>query len=423
MSPDIHPQPQPQTPETPALKRRGRGRPTKTEKLIRYLHDPFLYKKKPPRTKKLRGQDVTLLKLGLRGINYGLDNWACLPKHTPNLYKIWLEMGQVCYNKEHPYYEVIGRHGVLVCEDWRHGHDYKQFEAWAKEAGFYNNQKPPCQTLCRHDAFGDFSPANCYWGDYREAAPILYRGYTIDRWCYDRREISAEAVRRRIDRGWAVSDAFKFGRKKGKKRMTNPKEILFAEALDAMSKRIQWLESENKASREVLDRLCKVILPQLVSTVRELKEGRCCCSSANLTLASTPPTPELAQRMPSPVMSYIPTRIKTSYKTWCDIFNLRLNSGKNDREISRELGIPYSTVRKYLYWTPEKVQDYREREYVNQDALADMLEIERRVFGEEALTPETPETPETPCWENDSLGRLLHFNRMLSKNKKYIDSE
>jgi len=422
MSPDIHPPSQTPTPEAPALKRRGRGRPTKTEKLIRYLHDPFLYKKKPPRVKKLRGRDVTLLKLGISGVNYGLDNWACLPKHTPDLYKIWLEMGQVCYNKEHPYYEAIGRHGVLVCEEWRHERDYKQFEAWAKESGFYNNQKLPCRTLCRHDAFGDFSPANCWWGDYREAAPILYRGYTIDRWCYDRREISAEAVRRRIDRGWAVSDAFKFERKKGKKRMTNPKEILFAEALDAMSKRIQWLESENKASRELLNRLCKVILPQLVNTIRELKESRsgCRCNSGDGAAQ--------AQRIPSPVMSYIPTRIKTSYKTWYDIFNLRLNLGKNDREISRELGIPYSTVRKYLYWTPEKVQDYREREYVNQDTPTDMLETERRVFGDEALIPEAMPAkfgqPESdPIEDKKDPAKFGQPESDPIEDKKDIDSE
>ena len=331
------------------LPKRGRGRPTRAERLMRYILDPILHKTLCPvriKIKKRNRLSSAFLKLGIKGINYGLDSWVCYPEKMPVLYRIWLEMKFVCYNKYHPYYDVIGRRKIIVCNDWVY--DYGRFYAWALSSGYYKSSR----VLCRRDIYQDYSPENCYWGSRYRVMPVIYKGYTIQKWCLEHREISEVAIKDRLNRGWTVADAFTSERKKGRRSMPDPKEILFAETLDAMSKRIQKLE-------EALGKVCQVWIPQLVASIKEIKDE----VSGD------------GQRQPPP------SRRETSYSSWYEIHRRKLDMGLNDREISRQLGIPYATVRKYTTWSPAQVDMKRKREFGGQEVSLEMLEMERKVFG------------------------------------------
>lgn len=141
--------------------------------------------------------------------------------------------------------------------------------------------------------------------------------------------------------------------------------ILMAQEMDRLDVRIRRLENDNAEIKEAIDKICKVWFPQLVSNIKELK-----ALSAQIPKAAviTPQPPVMA-------------RIETSYSTWCEIQRLKEERGRSDMSISRTLGIPYSTVRKYRSWTKDVVEKKRITQYQN-NPPEKMLQIERQVFND-----------------------------------------
>lgn len=78
-------------------------------------------------------------------------------KGKKSFYVTWTSMMHRCYRAKDASYENYGGRGIIVCDEW---HDYKQFEAWAKQT---NPTKDKSLSLDRIDCNGNYEPLNCRW--------------------------------------------------------------------------------------------------------------------------------------------------------------------------------------------------------------------------------------------------------------------
>lgn len=120
-------------------------------------------------------------------------------------YRSWKSMMSRCYSEKDIGWKHYGGRGIGVCDRW---HDFLNF---ASDMG----QPPKGMSIDRIDPDGDYGPGNCRWADRltqsnnrRSNVRLYFRGkeMTIAEWA---REIgvSAETLKRRIDKGWPTEDA------------------------------------------------------------------------------------------------------------------------------------------------------------------------------------------------------------------------
>lgn len=69
------------------------------------------------------------------------------------LKSVWQGVKSRCYVKDNPAYKDYGAKGVRLCDDW---HDFKSFELWAIENGYYVGSH-----ISRIDHSCNYSPENC----------------------------------------------------------------------------------------------------------------------------------------------------------------------------------------------------------------------------------------------------------------------
>lgn len=194
----------------PPVRRHKRGRRPKTRVVLdRILEAVWEVIPPPPVGRIDLGKraclDLRFLRLGICGINYHSSPVGALPPPpVPRLYRIWLEMLEVCKDREHPYFILIGKRHVIVCNDWVYR--YRSFETWAMDNGYMEFGESG--VLCRHDHLGDFTPENCYWGPPEVGALVLYKRCDIHTWCAKHPDMDEDVIRARLDQGWPVSRAF-----------------------------------------------------------------------------------------------------------------------------------------------------------------------------------------------------------------------
>lgn len=79
------------------------------------------------------------------------------------LYIIWSHMKQRCYNPNSNKYNLYGKRGITVCDEWKASFDC--FKNWAIMNGY--NEK---LTLDRKNYNGNYESSNCRWITMKEQA-------------------------------------------------------------------------------------------------------------------------------------------------------------------------------------------------------------------------------------------------------------
>ena len=97
-----------------------------------------------------------------------------------NLYHIYNNMKQRCFNKNRPDYKWYGKEGKIICDEWLGRKGFLNFKKWAIENGYKKGL-----TLDRIDFNGNYEPSNCRWVDIivqknntRRNHFITYKGET-----------------------------------------------------------------------------------------------------------------------------------------------------------------------------------------------------------------------------------------------------
>ena len=130
------------------------------------------------------------------------------PSHH-RLYHIWFDMKRRCYQKQNKRWDKYGGRGIKVCPEWLN--DFQAFFDWAMANGYADSL-----TIDRIDRNGDYSPDNCRWADKFQQANnrsnnhyITYHGETKTMMDWSKEiGMSYTTLRRRINSGWNVVDAF-----------------------------------------------------------------------------------------------------------------------------------------------------------------------------------------------------------------------
>lgn len=112
-----------------------------------------------------------------------------------------------CYNPKVKWYSEYGGRGIKVCRRWR-----KSYRDFLADMG----RKPtPSHTLERVDNDGDYEPGNVIWATRKQQAQNtrnvanarrLTLTLTLQHWS-EISGVTAETIRKRLDRGWKPHDA------------------------------------------------------------------------------------------------------------------------------------------------------------------------------------------------------------------------
>jgi hypothetical protein len=127
-------------------------------------------------------------------------------------YGSWALMKSRCYSPRNPQFEYYGGRGIKVCDRWRNGEDGRWgFDCFVDDMG----PRPEGKTLDRIDGSKGYEPENCRWATPMEQAfnrhntiLITFRSQalTVAQWSRIL-GISANMIRKRIDRGWDIEKA------------------------------------------------------------------------------------------------------------------------------------------------------------------------------------------------------------------------
>jgi len=175
---------------------------------------PVLRYGKPIRRSYVRchcGRELTVLNSNL----YTGATASCGCSHTKHghgrahsgTYQSWAAMIQRCTNSNCQVWKHYGGRGITVCDRWRNS-----FEAFLRDMG----ERPAHLTLERLDNSKGYSPDNCAWRTRREQSRnqrsnrvFTVAGVTA---CLtelaERFGVNRDTVKRRLQRGWLVEDAF-----------------------------------------------------------------------------------------------------------------------------------------------------------------------------------------------------------------------
>ena len=102
------------------------------------------------------------------------------------LYNIYNNMKQRCYNKNRPDYKWYGNENKTIYSQWLGKNGFVNFQKWANENGYKEGL-----TIDRIDTKGNYEPSNCRWvsnivqkNNTRRTHYITYNGetHTIAEW-------------------------------------------------------------------------------------------------------------------------------------------------------------------------------------------------------------------------------------------------
>lgn len=119
----------------------------------------------------------------------------------------WVHARGRCYNPRNAKFRRYGGRGIVMCDRWR-----ESFEAFLADMG-------PCPegySLNRIDNDGPYAPENCEWAtavtqsnNRRTSARVTFDGATRTVAEWERRlGWRPGALKRRMQRGWTLHDAF-----------------------------------------------------------------------------------------------------------------------------------------------------------------------------------------------------------------------
>ena len=125
-------------------------------------------------------------------------------------YKNWIGVLMRCYNKNNLEYHNYGGRGIIVCDEWKNS--FSCFYNWCKNKYFENAQ------LNRINNDGNYEPDNCRFVTPKEnnrnkrnnrLVDINGRGISVAEACeIFNSPINSNEVRRRLNKGWDVKNAF-----------------------------------------------------------------------------------------------------------------------------------------------------------------------------------------------------------------------
>ena len=125
------------------------------------------------------------------------------------LYHIWFDMKRRCYQKQNKRWKKYGGRGIKLCPEWLD--NFQAFFDWSMANGYADSL-----TIDRINMDGDYSPENCRWADMVQQANnrsnnhyITYQGETKTMMEWSKvLGMSYTTLRKRINSGWDVDDAF-----------------------------------------------------------------------------------------------------------------------------------------------------------------------------------------------------------------------
>lgn len=141
-------------------------------------------------------------------INPEIDSRIKHGLYYHELYPIWKNMIQRCYNKNHKSYKYYGEKGISVCKRWR-----ISFVNFLEDVG----ERPKNMQLDRINNDDDYKKSNCHWVtakqncNNRNSNTILnYKGEsnTVTQWS-EKLNIPRRTIHERIKRGCSVSEILK----------------------------------------------------------------------------------------------------------------------------------------------------------------------------------------------------------------------
>jgi len=126
------------------------------------------------------------------------------------LYSIYHGMMNRCYCKSQQNYQVYGKRGIGVCDEWRNS--YTEFKKWATMNSYTDNL-----SLDRIDNNKDYCPENCRWVSWdtqqnhrRYHLMITYNGKTQTAAQWSRElEIPYHTIVGRYHRGLSADEIFR----------------------------------------------------------------------------------------------------------------------------------------------------------------------------------------------------------------------
>lgn len=94
------------------------------------------------------------------------------------LYKVWCDMRNRCFNEKSVSWQWYGALGIRVCERW-----HESFWAFVEDMG----PRPPGTSLDRINSKGNYEPSNCRWATWsqqhrnkRTARLVVWEGETMN---------------------------------------------------------------------------------------------------------------------------------------------------------------------------------------------------------------------------------------------------